>query len=146
QWCPPCSPCPNNSWARFASDGIHQTLPCPPRRSRTSRRKRHQGHVPPDCFQLAPARGTLRQMILHRKSLVTLQPTQGVECEILRELFVYVHATNVLRNASRPLRMRVVIVTSGSPVFAAISPCVNPSKYAISSALRWAWSMIPNVP
>ncbi len=43
---------------------------------------------------------------------------------------------NLVRKACSPLRMRVLIVPSGAPVFSAISTCVSPWKYASSSALR----------
>jgi hypothetical protein len=39
-------------------------------------------------FELATATGAPFQMRLQRRALFTLQHPEGVECEILRELFV----------------------------------------------------------
>src|SRR5947209_3322921 len=77
-------------------------------------------HVSTQLLQFAVAGGALLQMPFQRDSLLALQYPQGIECEVLRELFVYIHA-KALRRLSNPARMRVFTVPSGSPVLAEIS-------------------------
>ena len=56
------------------------------------------------------------------------------------------HVPNAFLSVINAARILVLIVPSGSPVFAAISEWLSPSKYAISIALRCAAGMLPITP
>ena len=113
---------------RLAGDGIHQSLTRVARRSGASGGHRQQRHIPAQQLEFATAVGAAVQMGFERNQFVALQRAQRVQREIFRELFVYAHATTALRSASNPARILVLMVPSGSPVLAAISVWVKPSK------------------
>ena len=87
-----------------------------------------QGRVSAQLLEVAAARSAVTQVLLERKTLFTLERIHCVESEIVGELFVCAHAITALRKANSAVRMRVLIVPSGSPVFFAISVCVIPWK------------------
>ena len=84
---------------------------------------------------------TLLQVRLEALPLARVQRAQRVEHHVFRELFVRIHERSPcsdrrLRSCNNALRMRVFTVPSGSPVLAAISEWVIPSKNAISIQRR----------
>src|SRR5882672_3690251 len=114
--------------SRFLRNGLQQSFTRTPRRRRSRRRKCEQSHIPSQPLQLAAAGRALCQVPLERDTFVTLQRSERQQCEIVGELFVQAHVSNTLRSACNPVRIRVLIVPSGSPVLAAISVWVSPSK------------------
>src|SRR5205807_3315912 len=85
-----------------------------------------------------PAVSTILQVLFEFNLLIAFERSQGIECEVFGESAVHTHGFKAFRKASRPARMRVLIVPSGSPVLVAISVWVRPSKNAISRACRCA--------
>jgi hypothetical protein len=61
-------------------------------------------------------------MFFKRDLLAAFEAAQRVERQVFRELFVHAHlVSTALRNCNKPVRIRVLIVPSGSPVFCDIS-------------------------
>src|SRR4029077_4693841 len=113
---------------RFTSNCIQQSLASSHGRLGTANGHRHERHVSAQLLEFASAPGASLQMLFQQRPLLARQATQSEECEVLVELFVFAHGLKALRKASSPARMRVFMVPSGSPVLAAISVWVNPSK------------------
>src|SRR5579859_826919 len=130
---------------RFRGNGAQQALARPCRRLRARGRKRQQRHIRAQGFQFTTAIAAGAQVRLQRgQSLRVIERAHGVERQGLSVLWMHAHANTFLR-ASKPVRMRVLTVPSGSPVLPAISECVMPSKNAISSALRWSCGRPPSM-
>jgi len=73
-------------------------------------------------FEFAATRGAAGKMRFERGLFFAFQAAQRVEREVFCELFVHTHViSTALRNIISPVRMRVFIVPSGSPVFCEIS-------------------------
>src|ERR1041385_2216256 len=100
---------------RFRGDGAEQSLARPRRRLRARGRKRQQRHIRAQRFQFTTAVATGAQVRFQRGEalLVVVERAHGVEREGLSVLWMRVHANTFLK-ASKPLRMRVLTVPSGS--------------------------------
>src|SRR5580704_17329190 len=117
---------------RLSGNGVHQTETRPRRRPGPCRGQREQSHITAELFQLTAANAAGLKVRLQGATLVPFrQGSQSVQGQIFCELVVNRHFTKAVRNVVSAVRMRVLIVPSGVPVFAAISECVSPSKNAI---------------
>ena len=111
---------------RLGRDGPHQALFGARRRLRATARQAQQSQVAPQRLQFTTAGGAGVQVLLQFLTFGASQFAQCVERQVVGELFVRPHHANFARNCCRPLRMRVLMVPRGSPVFSAISECVSP--------------------
>ena len=77
-----------------------------------------------------------REMRFERLEVFALENAERVEVEIFLASWMSAHGCNFFFSDSTAERRRVFTVPNGSPVRAAISLCVKPSKYASSMASR----------
>src|SRR5215472_2858705 len=132
--------------ARLCGNRLEQPLPYPVGRFGPYSRQGQQRRIGAQRFQFTAALAAGAQVRLKLcPLLLAIERTQGVERQRFRELWMPVHA-NAFLKASNPVRMRVLMVPSGSPVLPAISVCVMPSKNAISSVLRCSWGSCARTP
>src|SRR5262249_2831744 len=113
----------------------HQPLSRALRRLWTHRGESQQRGIGAQRLQFPTAVGARRQMHLQIGAGFSIERADSVQRQVFRELVMVLHA-NAFRTANNAERILVFTVPSGSPVFAAISVWVMPSKNAISSVRR----------
>src|SRR5579863_4895084 len=107
--------------SRFGGDSTRQAFFAPRRRLRASDAQAKYAEIGTERLYFASTTGTRLQMRLEFLALVPSKFVQRIKRETIDELVVRVHPANFNRSCCNPVRIRVLIVPSGSPVCVAIS-------------------------